>query len=202
MNREELKLKLKELELGCFDFPLDVITDKNVMKIIEEIVCQKGFVDLEYADVFCILSGSKSHIIASGCAKGEKRVSKAIKNALNSPLYCDFDIKNANKMLFALYTSKKYECAGHEVSEISKFLENFKNDLDFVWGAYYDDTLGKKVKVTIIATSNEKEINKNTANIEKLELQHKRFNFFKNLYKKIKDYFVTLCDSMFSEMPV
>lgn len=43
--------------------------------------------------------------MSSGYGSGEKRVSKAIQDALNSPLLNDSDIYDAKKILFNLYFS-------------------------------------------------------------------------------------------------
>ncbi|MBR5102882.1 MAG: hypothetical protein IK092_07135, partial [Muribaculaceae bacterium] len=38
-----------------------------------------------------------------------------------------------------------------EINEMRKFMTNFSNEVDVIWGVAYDDTLEDKIKITILA---------------------------------------------------
>ena len=42
-----------------------------------------------------------------------------------------------------------------EVKEINAFMEQMGDDIEVIWGVTFDDTLGEKVKVTLLATGSE-----------------------------------------------
>ena len=97
--------------------------------------------------------------MSTGYGEGEGRVRKAIDDALNSPLLNDNDIFNAKKILLSINFSKdkneKSEQAGlmmEEMNDVNDFMEKFGSDFEIKWGMALDPDLGKKVKVTILAT--------------------------------------------------
>ena len=98
-------------------------------------------------------------IMSTGYGEGEGRVRKAIDDALNSPLLNDNDIFNAKKILLSINFSKeKSDNAAQaglmmeEMNDVNDFMEKFGSDFEIKWGMALDPDLGKKVKVTILAT--------------------------------------------------
>ena len=81
-------------------------------------------------------------------------MTKAIEDALNSPLLKNRDVQTSKRFLFNLYYSKKSEhpFMMGEANEITAFMNNFAKDVDVIWGTSVDDTLGDKVKITILAS--------------------------------------------------
>lgn len=81
---------------------------------------------------------------------------KAIDDALNSPLLNDNDIFNSKKIL--LNISFSHEEGGKdnfmmdEMTYVHEFMDKFGSDFEIKWGVAVDTSLGKKVKVTILAT--------------------------------------------------
>ena len=78
----------------------------------------------------------------------------AFENALQSPLLKEGDVNNAKRVLFNIYLSSKGDnpVSMAESAYINTFMERFGNDVDVIWGYTIDDTLGEKVKVTLLAT--------------------------------------------------
>lgn len=90
----------------------------------------------------------------SGFASGERRVTKAIENALDSPLLKDCDFFSSKKMMMNFYYNPDSEAPLRmdETGEIQEFMKNFDEDVDVIWGIAHDSTLEDQVKVTILAT--------------------------------------------------
>ena len=68
-------------------------------KSIAEIITMRGTVNLDFADVKTILKDGGVAIMSTGFGEGENRVTKAIDDALHSPLLNNNDIFNAKKVI-------------------------------------------------------------------------------------------------------
>ena len=95
-------------------------------------------------------------IMSTGYGEGEGRVKKAIDDALNSPLLNENDVFNSKKILlsisFAGSKDGKDSLMMEEMNDVNDFMAKFGNDFEIKWGLATDPELGKKVKVTILAT--------------------------------------------------
>ena len=95
-------------------------------------------------------------IMSTGYGEGEGRVKKAIEDALNSPLLNDNDIFNSKKILlsisFAGSKDGQQSLMMEEMNDVNDFMAKFGSDFEIKWGLATDPELGKKVKVTILAT--------------------------------------------------
>ena len=121
---------------------------------ISELITCEGYINLDFNDVDTTLRNGGSAVISTGYGEGENRVTQAIQDALNSPLLKNRDIKGAKKLLFNLYFSREAEqtLKTVEAEEFNSFVSTIDDDgVDVIWGMAYDDTLGDKVKITILA---------------------------------------------------
>ena len=120
---------------------------------ISDLITADGYINLDFNDVDTTLRNGGVAIISTGYGEGQGRVSKAIDDALNSPLLRNRDIYGAERILMNLYFSKnaKTEFVMAEIDEVRAFTNQFTKEVDVIWGVAYDDTLGDKVKATILA---------------------------------------------------
>ncbi|MEX2380624.1 MAG: hypothetical protein WD530_07755, partial [Vicingaceae bacterium] len=80
------------------------------------------------------------------------RATKAVSQALASPLLNDNDITGANYILLNI-TSGEEEVSMDEIDEITEYIQaEAGNTADIIWGNGVDESLGNKISVTIIAT--------------------------------------------------
>ena len=125
-------------------------------KSIAEIITIHGLINLDFNDVKTVLKDGGVAIMSTGYGEGEGRVKKAIEDALNSPLLNDNNVFNSKKILLAItFSSEKKEQQGlmmEEMNDINDFMAKFGEDFEIKWGLAIDPELGKKVKVTILAT--------------------------------------------------
>lgn len=125
-------------------------------KSIAEIITVHGLINLDFNDVKTVLKDGGVAIMSTGYGEGEGRVKQAIEDALNSPLLNDNDIYNSKKILLSInFSSDKGENAGltmEEMNDVNDFMSRFGNEFELKWGLALDPELGKKVKVTILAT--------------------------------------------------
>ena len=121
---------------------------------ISEIITVNGKINLDLNDVSTTLKDGGVALISRGYGEGENRITKAIQDALNSPLLRNRDIEGSKKILFNIYynpndTEKPFKMS--ELNEFTSFMNQF-SDMDVIWGVSYDETLGSKVRITILAS--------------------------------------------------
>ena len=151
INNEKLKEIYPDLELSnAFAKADDVLT--NAARGIAEIITVPGYINTDFADVYSIMKDGKVAIMNTGYASGENRISKAIEDALNSPLLNTNDVSGASKVLLSLYCSTTNQIKMEEVQQIHDFMNRVGENVQVIWGATFDDSLGDNVKITIIAT--------------------------------------------------
>lgn len=124
-------------------------------KSIAEIITVRGLMNLDFNDVRTVLKDGGVAIMSTGFGEGEGRVRKAIDDALNSPLLNDNDVYNSQKILLSIAFSSDNGTDGlamEEMNEINDFMSRFGSDFELKWGIAIDNTLEKKVKITILAT--------------------------------------------------
>ena len=129
-------------------------------KSISEIITEHGLINLDFNDVKTVLKDGGVAIMSTGYGEGEGRVKKAIEAAINSPLLNEKDVFNSKKILLSINFCKDSTTSDNgnnglmmeEMNEVNDFMERFGSDFEIKWGIGLDPDLGKKVKVTILAT--------------------------------------------------
>ena len=155
INNERLREIYPELTvLDAFGKADDTLS--VAAKSIAEIITVHGIINLDFNDVKTVLKDGGVAIMSTGFGEGEGRVRKAIEDALNSPLLNENDVFNSKKILlsinFAGSKDGKDSLMMEEMNDINDFMGKFGNDFEIKWGLATDPELGKKVKVTILAT--------------------------------------------------
>lgn len=109
---------------------------------------------MDFNDVNYTLRKGGNAFIVSGFGSGERRVTKALENALESPLLKSCDVFSFKKILMIIYSNPDSETPllMKEVSEIQEFNESFDHEVDVIWALAHDSTLKDQIKVTILAT--------------------------------------------------
>ena len=155
-------------------------------KSIAEIITMRGTVNLDFADVKTILKDGGVAIMSTGFGEGESRVTKAIDDALHSPLLNNNDVFNAKKILFNVSFGEEAELRMEEMNDVHDFMSRFGRDIEVIWGTAIDNTLGTKVKMTILATgfgmedipqiAEKRQIEQGRMTEEELRLEEERLN--------------------------
>ena len=160
INNERLRKIYPDLTvLSAFEKADDTLS--VAAKSIAEIITNHGLINLDFNDVKTVLKDGGVAIMSTGYGEGEGRVKQAIEDALNSPLLNDNDVFNAKKILLSINFAKQSNGGEaqnegglmmEEMNEVNDFMEQFGSDFEIKWGIALDPELGKKVKVTILAT--------------------------------------------------
>ena len=123
-------------------------------KCITDVINSTGQINVDFADVCTVMKNGGVAILGSATAAGESRAQRAIEEALNSPLLNDNDIKGAKWILLNINSCEgEHEFTMDEVEIIQNYiLSQAGDDTDVILGLGYDNTLGDKLGITIIAT--------------------------------------------------
>ncbi len=124
-------------------------------KSIAEIITMHGIINLDFEDVTTVLKDGGVAIMSTGYGEGENRVTKALNEAITSPLLNHNDIFNSKKVLLNINfcaDDNHTELMMEEMNEIHEFMDKFHNDVETKWGLATDSSLGDKVKITLLAT--------------------------------------------------
>ncbi|MBR6032586.1 MAG: cell division protein FtsZ [Bacteroidaceae bacterium] len=124
-------------------------------KSIAEIITMHGIMNLDFQDVTTVLKDGGVAIMSTGYGEGENRVTKAIDEALNSPLLNNNDIFNSKKVLMNINFCADQDQDSlmmEEIGEVDSFMAKFRRNVETKWGLATDSSLGGKVKITLLAT--------------------------------------------------
>jgi cell division protein FtsZ len=128
----------------------------NGVKSIAELITRPGIINLDYADVKTVLKNAGQAVMGSAEASGVDRAKIAVEEALKSPLLHSNNIKGSKRLLVSItYSDEKpeYKIKMSDQAMIMKFIENeIKTKAKIVKHGYsIDQSLGDKIRVTIVA---------------------------------------------------
>lgn len=123
-------------------------------KCITDVINSTGQINVDFADVCTVMRNGGVAILGNAVAEGENRAQQAIEEALNSPLLNDNDIRGAKWILININSAQgEHEHTMDEVEVIQQYLlEQAGDNTDVILGLGYDNTLGNKLGITLIAT--------------------------------------------------
>ncbi len=151
VNNEKLCKIYPDLTLrNAFSKANEVLT--VAAKGIAEIITVHGEWNVDFADVNTIMKNSGVAIMNTGIGEGENRVMKAIEDALNSPLLDNTDVRDSKKILLNICCSEEKGICMDEIRQVNDFMAQMGEDIEVISGVTFDNSLGEKVRITIIAT--------------------------------------------------
>jgi cell division protein FtsZ len=123
-------------------------------KCITDVINSTGQINVDFADVCTVMRNGGVAILGNAEANGEMRAQRAIEEALNSPLLNDNDIRGAKWILININSSTgEHEYTMDEVEVIQHYLlSQAGEDTDVILGMGYDESLGDRLGITLIAT--------------------------------------------------
>ena len=123
-------------------------------KCITDVITSNGQINVDFADVCTVMRNGGVAILGSATAEGEDRALTAVENAVNSPLLNDSEIRGAKWILVNITSAEgDHEITMDEEDMIMSYLVSAAGpDTDVIKGIGFDDSLGEKLGVTIIAT--------------------------------------------------
>jgi cell division protein FtsZ len=134
----------------AFSHANDILT--TAAKGIAELITSTGYINVDFEDVKTVMRNSGVALMGSAVAEGETRAIDAVKGALASPLLNDNQILGAKNILLNI-SSGTEEVLMDEIDLITNYVQNEAGlSADIIFGTSFDETLGDKIAVTLIAT--------------------------------------------------
>src|SRR5919107_576982 len=123
-------------------------------KCITDVITSNGQINVDFADVCTVMRNGGVGLLCSATAQGEDRAQRAIEDAVNSPLLNDSEIRGAKWILINITSAEgDNEITMDEEDIIMSYLRQEAGDeADVIKGIGFDESLGDKIAVTIIAT--------------------------------------------------
>ncbi len=153
VNNQRLAEHYKDYEcLSAYECVDDILC--NAAKSIIDLIYVDGRVNVDFRDVNEVLTKGRVAVISTGYAEGVGRVSKAIEDALSSPLLDFNDVFKSRKVLVNVsYSQKDAPLMMSEQNEVTDFMNGFQ---DMTWAKFglapECEELGKQVKVTLLVS--------------------------------------------------
>ncbi|MDD3614190.1 MAG: cell division protein FtsZ [Candidatus Pacebacteria bacterium] len=147
---------------------------KQSVKGISDLILSPGIINVDFSDVKTILQNAGMSLIGLGRANGEDRAIKAVKEALNSPLF-EYSPHMARGVLFNVIGDSSLTMT--EINEAARLItEVVDPSAKIIFGAMEDSRLKKgEIKIMIIAAgfdySNSKFPPRPFVSTEKLEIK-------------------------------
>lgn len=153
-NDRLLELTEKRMSLTqSFQMADDIL--RQGIQGITEVITVPGLINLDFADVKAIMSQSGAALMAVGYGEGDNRARMAAEQAISSRLL-DVSIDGAQGILFNITGGPNLSL--YEVNEAASIIrETAHPDANMIFGAVIDETMGDKLRMTVIATGFERE---------------------------------------------
>jgi cell division protein FtsZ len=118
---------------------------------IVDLIVKDGLINLDFADVRAVMSGMGSAMMGTGEASGERRATVAAEEAISNPLLDDVTLRGARGVLLSIIGGR--DMTLYEVDEAaSRVRQEVDADANIIVGATFDDSLGDKIRVAIVAS--------------------------------------------------
>jgi cell division protein FtsZ len=117
---------------------------------ISELITVPGLINLDFADVKSIMSMGGAALMAVGNGTGEERARIAAEQALSSHLL-DVTIDGARGILFNVTGGA--DLSLFEINQAASVIrETTHPDVNLIFGAVIDESMGNEIRITVIAT--------------------------------------------------
>jgi cell division protein FtsZ len=123
----------------------------NAVSGIAEIINCPGLVNVDFADVRTVMSEMGMAMMGSAEASGPERARIAAEQAVASPLLEDVNLANARGVLINITASASFKMK--EYYDVMNTIKEFTaEDATVIVGNVMDETMGDKLRVTMVAT--------------------------------------------------
>ena len=130
----------------------------NVLRLgvqsISDLIAVNGLVNLDFADVKTVMEKKGDALIGIGVATGENRAIEAAKQSVSSPLL-ETDIRGATDAIVNITGGNNLSLYEVEYA-VDVIRQSAGTDINIIFGAVINESLGDDVIVTVVATGFDK----------------------------------------------
>jgi len=121
------------------------------VKCITDLITMPGLINLDFADVKTVISNMGRAMIGTGEASGSDRAMVAVEMAITNPLLENVSISGAHGLLINI--TGWSDMTLFEVNDIvNRICEKMDKNTKLIFGAIFDESLGGRIRVSVVAT--------------------------------------------------
>ena len=122
---------------------------------VVDLIVKEGLINLDFADVRSIMSGMGTAMMGTGEAAGDRRAVIAAEEAISNPLLDDITLRGAKGLLLSITGGRDLKL--YEVDEAAQRVrQEIDGEANIIIGATFDDTIGDRIRVSIVASGMER----------------------------------------------
>jgi cell division protein FtsZ len=124
---------------------------------ITDLMVMPGLINLDFADVRSVMSEMGKAMMGTGEAEGDNRAIEAAEKAISNPLLDGVSMKGAKGVIISITGGEDMRLM--EVDEAASHIKELVDpDANIIWGSAFNNDLGGKIRVSVVATGIEAEI--------------------------------------------
>ena len=133
----------------------DEVLQQGVREITDLMV-MPGLINLDFADVRSVMSEMGKAMMGTGEADGDNRAIEAAEKAISNPLLDGVSMKGAKGVIISITGGEDMRLM--EVDEAASHIKELVDpDANIIWGSAFNNDLGGKIRVSVVATGIEAE---------------------------------------------
>jgi cell division protein FtsZ len=122
---------------------------------VVDLIVKEGLINLDFADVRTVMSGMGTAMMGTGEASGQGRAVAAAEEAISNPLLDDITLRGARGLLVSITGNR--DMTLYEVDEAAnRVRQEVDGEATIIVGATFDDALGDRIRVSIVASGMER----------------------------------------------
>ena len=153
---------------------------------VTDLMVQPGMINLDFSDIKTVMSEMGKAMMGTGEASGEGRAIAAAEAAIANPLIDDVSLKGAKGLIINITGGK--DITLYEVDEAAnRIKQEVDEEANIIYGTTCDDRLEGLVRVSIVATGIDANINKSAKPIESFAPININNEIYKNDIKETNE---------------
>src|SRR5512132_80625 len=123
---------------------------------ITDLMVMPGLINLDFADVRSVMSEMGKAMMGTGEADGDNRAIEAAEKAISNPLLDGVSMQGAKGVIISITGGEDMRLM--EVDEAASHIKELVDpDANIIWGSAFNNDLGGKIRVSVVATGIEAE---------------------------------------------
>jgi len=119
---------------------------------ITDLMVMPGLINLDFADVRSVMSEMGKAMMGTGEAEGDNRAIEAAEKAISNPLLDGVSMKGAKGVIISITGGEDMRLM--EVDEAASHIKELVDpDANIIWGSAFNNDLGGKIRVSVVATA-------------------------------------------------
>ena len=157
---------------------------KHGVQSVTDLMVRPGMINLDFADVETVMSGMGKAMMGTGESEGENRAMAATEMALNNPLIDEYSLQGAKGLLINITGGN--DLTLFEVDQsVNKIRAEVDPEAELIFGAIKDENMTGKIRVSIVATSLDRDKTENKTVLNMFSrIQNRNNGYSENLFSQ------------------